>query len=101
MIETDQQDSMTLREVVEDVIGFDESDDGGALTCLMGAFQILRSAYQGESATLEGVCGSINEWMKLYGHPTEASVRQWLDDIKAVSDLPIPLSVIAMAMEGD
>lgn len=79
---------MTLREVCADAIGIDADPMG----CAFLIAAVLRTGVQGEPSTFEGECASINKAAELLGiDPTSpASIRWWLDDIKALADLDMP-----------
>ncbi len=86
---TDELQAMTLRSAV-DVIGIDTDPLGCAF--IIAAF--LRTAVQRSPSTLEGECASILKFEELTGKSCKepASIRYWLDDLKAVADIPAPLS---------
>jgi hypothetical protein len=84
---------MTLRELVEDVVGFDDP-----LATVMGAFQVLRTAIQGEAATFEGCLASLNKFVESYGEPTRENVTRWLDDLGELADVDIPDRVVDEAI---
>jgi hypothetical protein len=87
---------MTVREVVEHV-GLDDP-----LTALTAALLVMRTAVQGEAATVEGVWASVVAFERRYGRVSAATVGKWLDELGWRADHDIPRLVIeAVVLAGD
>lgn len=83
---------MTLEEIYK---AFEEQEP---LEFLMICFQLLRTIEQGEPATIEGCCASMNAWIDKYGKPSHESINLYLKDLGKVAQLDIDDRCIAYAI---
>jgi hypothetical protein len=86
---------MTIREIANDT-DFEEP-----LEIILAIFQVLRTAIQGEAATLEGCCSSLHGFLALYGKLNYETIDRFLNDIGSLADIDIPTSIIIQAANCD
>ena len=97
MMLTGRACGMTLCELMVDAVGL-----GEPFTCLVCGLQGLRSIEQGEAATAEGCCASLEAWQEVYGEITPVNVSHWLHDLGGLADRDILDGVVLWALdEGD